>query len=96
MVIDKIGNINNIVETKKTRASAQPRETKKNDSIQISSEGRQAAEISRYSQAVNDAPDIRMDRVKEIKDRIASGAYNFNDENIIGAVADKIARFLTR
>jgi len=96
MVIDKIGNINNIVETKKSRSVTGTRETKKSDSVQISSEGKQAAEIARHTQIVNSAPDIRAERVNEIKEKIANGTYDFDDNKVLEMVADRIANFLLR
>lgn len=96
MVIDKIGNINNIIEPKKSNPVASAKETKKKDSIEISSEGKKAAEASKVTQLVNDTPDIRADRVQEIKDQIANGTYNFDDPKVLDMVADKIANFLMR
>jgi len=97
MVIDKIGNINNIVEPKGTKSVSRARETGKNDSIEISSEAKKAAESARYEQIVRETPDIRMDRVKEIKARIQDGTYDkFNDDKILAMVADKIADRLLR
>jgi anti-sigma28 factor (negative regulator of flagellin synthesis) len=96
MVIDKIGNINNIAEPKKTRSTSGPRETGRNDSdsILISTEGKKAAEISRHIQMVNEAPDIRAERVRAIKEQVQNGTYNFNDNKVLEMVADKIASFL--
>ncbi len=96
MVIDKIGNINNIVDTRKTKSSGGVSETRKNDSIQISSEGKKAAETARISQIVRVTPDVRAERVAEIKDKIARGEYNFDDNKILEMVADKIADSLLR
>ncbi len=96
MVIDKIGNINNIVEPKKSKQVSESKGTKKNDSIQISTEGKKAAEIAKDTQLVNQAPDIRIDRVKEIKEKIADGSYDFNNSEILEKVADKIANYLLR
>ena len=96
MVIDNIGNVNNIIEPKKTRSASGSKETVKEDSIQISSEGKKAAELSKVAQAVKDVPDIRLDRVNELKEKIASGTYNFNDEKILEMVADRIANFLLK
>ena len=96
MVIDKIGNINNIVDTRKTKSSGGVSETRKNDSIQISSEGKKAAETARISQIVRETPDVRAERVAEIKDKIARGEYNFDDNKILEMVADKIADSLLR
>lgn len=96
MVIDKIGNINNIIEPKKSNPVASAKETKKKDSIEISSEGKKAADASKVAQLVKDSPDIRADRVQEIKDQIANGTYNFDDPKMLDMVADKIATFLMR
>lgn len=96
MVIDKIGNINNIVEPKKSNPVTSSKETKKKDSVQISSEAKSAAEVSRLAQVVRDASDIRIDRVREIKEQIANGSYNFNDPQKLDMVADRIASFLLR
>ena len=96
MVIDKIGNIKNIIEPKKSKPVSTQKEVNKNDSIQISSEGKKAAETAKDIQLVNQAPDIRIDRVNEIKSKIADGTYNFDDTKILGMVADRIANFLLR
>ncbi len=96
MVIDKIGNINNIIEPKKTNPVTTTKETKKNDSIQISTEGKQAAHVSKLTQAIREISDIRVDRVQEIKEKIANGSYNFNDPKILELVAERIANFLLR
>jgi len=96
MVIDKIGNINNIIEPKKSNPVTTAKETKKKDSVQISTEGKEAAQVSKLAQAVRETSDIRIDRVKEIKDRIANGSYDFNDSKILELVADRIVNFLLR
>lgn len=96
MVIDKISNINNIIEPKKSNPVASAKETKKKDIVQISTEGKEAAQVSKLAQTVKEVSDIRVDRVKEIKDQIANGSYNFNDSRILELVADRIVNFLLR
>ena len=96
MAIDKISNINNIIEPKKNKPAAGAKEIKKNDSVQISSEGKQAAEISKQMQIVRETPDIRADRVNAIKEQIKNGTYDFNDNKVLEMVASKIANFLLR
>ena len=96
MVIDKIGNINNIIEPRKSRNVSNAKETRKDDSLQISSEGKRAAEIARQAQIVQDAPDVRAERVAEIKQQIADGTYNFDDGRVLEMVADRIANALLR
>lgn len=96
MVIDKIGNINNISETKKSKPVPGKKEDAKGDSIQISSEGKQAAETARNIQIIKETPDIRAERVKDIKARIDNGTYDFDNNKMLEMVADKIASFLLR
>jgi anti-sigma28 factor (negative regulator of flagellin synthesis) len=45
---------------------------------------------------VNEAPDIRAERVRAIKEQVQNGTYNFNDNKVLEMVADKIASFLLR
>lgn len=98
MVIDKIGNINNIVETNRSKNVSRTRDVSRNDKVEISSEAKQAAEVSRYTQTVLDTPDAaRAERVQQIKLQIQNGTYDkFNDDNVIEMVADKIASYLLR
>jgi negative regulator of flagellin synthesis FlgM len=96
MVIDKIGNINNIIEPKKSNPVTSAKETKKKDSVQISSEAKNAAEVSKLAQIVKDTPDIRIERIREIKAQIANGTYNFDKPEILEMVADRIANFLVK
>lgn len=97
MVIDKIGNINNIVEPKGSKSISKKNEVNRNDSLQISSEAKQAAEIAKYAQMIKEVPDIRADKVNAIKEQIRQGTYNkFSDDKILEMVADKIANNLLR
>ena len=96
MVIEKIGNINNISETKKSKPVSGKKEDIKSDSIQISSEGKQAAETAKLTQVIKETPDVRMERIRDIKQRINDGTYDFNDNKMLEMVADKIASFLVK
>ncbi|MFH0974654.1 MAG: flagellar biosynthesis anti-sigma factor FlgM [Spirochaetota bacterium] len=97
MVIDKIENINNIVDTKRTKSVSKNTEQKKTDSLEISSEGKKAAKIAEYIQIVKDVPDIRIDKVNAIKEQIENGTYDkFTDNKVLEMVADKIATNLIR
>ncbi len=96
MAIDKIGNINKIIEPKKTKSVNGSKETHRNDSIQISSAGKKAADLAKVNQVVKDTPDIRAEKVADIKSRIENGTYDFNDNKILEMVADKIAGNLLR
>jgi negative regulator of flagellin synthesis FlgM len=97
MVIDKIDNINNIQEPKRNKSVSRNNETKKTDSIEISSEGKNAAKIAEYTQNIKNIPDIRVDKVNELKKQIEEGVYTkFTDDKVLEMVADKIASSLLR
>jgi negative regulator of flagellin synthesis FlgM len=96
MVIDKIGNINNIIEPKKSNPVSSAKETKKKDSVQISSEAKNAADVAKMAQVVKASPDVRIDRVQQIKELIDKGTYNFDSPEILEKVADRIAGILVR
>ncbi len=97
MMIDKIDNINNIVDPKKTKSVSKNNDVKKTDSLEISSEGKKAAKIAEYIQAVKETPDIRIEKVNEIKEQIEKGEYSkFNDNKVLEMVAEKIATNLLR
>jgi negative regulator of flagellin synthesis FlgM len=97
MVIDKIENINNIVEPKRTKSVSKNTETKKTDSLEISSEGKIAAKTAEITQIVKNVPDIRVDKVNAIKEQIENGTYTkFTDDKVLEMVADKIATNLLR
>ena len=96
MVIDKIGNINNISDTKKNKPVSGKKSDARSDSIQISSEGKLAAETAKNIQIIKETPDIRSERVKEIKAKIDNGTYDFDNNKMLEMVADRIANFLLR
>jgi negative regulator of flagellin synthesis FlgM len=58
------------------------------DSISVSEEARHKAELLRLSEHVRNSPDVREDRVAEVKRKLENNEYN-NDETI-AALADKI------
>ncbi len=96
-MIDKIENVNNIVDPKRAKSVSKNTEFKKADSLEISTEGKQAAKIAEYTQIVKDTPDIRLDKVNEIKKQIEAGTYDkFTDDKVLEMVADKIATNLLR
>ena len=72
--------------------------TKRKTAVNNSSYAKDSVEISEFGkdiqvakQAVAQAEDVRMDRVQELKARIANGTYNVP----MGALADKLlSRFI--
>lgn len=83
MRISSIGNILGTYNAQKFTSSESKRVGKSKDSVDISST---AKEYQIAQKALMHSPDIRDDKVKELKDKIQSGNYNINANEI----ADKI------
>jgi negative regulator of flagellin synthesis FlgM len=88
MTIDKIGSIDPIQPGKKPGRVDQARETSKADSISISSEAVEKAELYRAMELAAAAPDVRAERVAELKAKINDPAYL--SDQVIDATADKL------
>ncbi|MDR1126882.1 MAG: flagellar biosynthesis anti-sigma factor FlgM [Treponema sp.] len=86
--ISSIGSINPILPDGKTNAYNQSNRFSSTDSIDLSSEGLKKSEMYRINSIIDAAPDIRMDVVERIKERINDPAY-INDE-VLDATADKL------
>ena len=88
MTIDRIGSIDPIQPNKKPGKTNQVNTPQKADSISISSEAQEKAELLRIREIVAAAPEIRAERVAELKEKINDPKY-FEDR-VINATADKI------
>ncbi|MDX9800667.1 MAG: flagellar biosynthesis anti-sigma factor FlgM [Spirochaetia bacterium] len=88
MTIDKLGSINPVQNYNKTDKPVKSSNKTENDSISVSSEARVMGELLKAAEAVKQSPDIRMDRVEEVKRKMSDPDY-INDA-VINSVADKI------
>ncbi|MDR3337678.1 MAG: flagellar biosynthesis anti-sigma factor FlgM [Treponema sp.] len=88
MTIDRIGSPEPIQPGKRPGQNSRVRETEKSDSISLSSEAIEKAELYRAIELISAAPDIREDRIAELKQKINDPSYL--NEQIINATADKI------
>jgi negative regulator of flagellin synthesis FlgM len=88
MTIDRIGPPEPIQPGKKPGRSGEVREHGQADSISLSSEAVEKSEVYHTIEVVSSTPDVRMDRVAELKAKINDPAY-LNDV-IINATADKL------
>ena len=88
MRIDGISSIDPIQPGKKPGRAGQVNDASRADSISISSEAVEKAEFYRAMELVAAAPDVRTDRVEELKAKINDPSY-INDK-VINATADKI------
>ena len=96
MMINKVGDIQNILEPKKTKPALPKEHVSRADSATISVEGKQAAEFARNLQMVKGSPDIRADKIRELKEKISDGTYDFDNKDVINDVAGKITSILLK
>ena len=88
MTIDKLGSINPIQNYNKTDKPVKSSYKTENDSISVSSEARAMGELYQAAEAVRLTPDIRMDRVEEVRRKMDDP--NYINDAVISTVADKI------
>jgi negative regulator of flagellin synthesis FlgM len=88
MTIDRINPLEPIQPEKKTGRSGQVSKDVKSDSISLSSEAVEKAELYRAMEFVSAAEDVRAERIAELKQKINDPSYI--DDTIINATADKI------
>jgi negative regulator of flagellin synthesis FlgM len=92
MDINKISGADKIVNTGKTKVNYKADVKDVNDKLNISNEAKQMAEIRRSIDIVNNASDIRLDKVEEAKRLIESGEYS--NKEILDKIADKLLKNL--
>lgn len=75
MRIDKLAGVDQYAKIEKTRSRAKVEKQAKSDSISVSSQAVKNAELYAVAEAVKATPDIRMDRINEVKERMADPNY---------------------
>ena len=88
MTIDRVGPIDPIQPGKRPGRTGQVNESPKADSISISSEAQERAELLRAQELVAAAPEVRAERVAELKEKINDPSYI--NEQVINATANKL------
>jgi negative regulator of flagellin synthesis FlgM len=89
MMIDKIGGINPLNNVQNTRhVNGTDNVNAGTDSISVSDEAKEMAEVYYMKQVAAETPDVRADRVAEIKEKIKDPSY-LNDA-VINSTADRI------
>lgn len=89
MTIDKLGGIDPLKNVQKTlRNTGTERVSAGYDSIDISDEARQMAETYYLSEVAAGTPDVRADRVAQVKQNIQDPGYLNTD--VLSSAAEKI------
>jgi negative regulator of flagellin synthesis FlgM len=88
MTIDRLSSIDPVQPAKRPGKTAQVSESPKSDSISISSEAQEKAELMRTQELAAAAQDVRVERVAELKEKINDPAYL--DDRVLNATANKL------
>ena len=76
MMIDRLGGINPLDNVQKTqKVAAKATSNVESDSISISDEARERAEVYYMSEVAKDTPDVRTDLVNQVKEKIKEPNY---------------------
>ena len=93
MNIDKINNAGHI-QPVNDKATVKPAETQAaslgSDSVSISQAALQAREAAQVQKAVASASDVRSDRVREVKEKLARGEYDNPSNEVLNHVAARL------
>ena len=87
MTIDRLGPIDPLSKLNKTGNAGKALKPESKDTISVSDEAKNLGEIYRATEIVKTAPDIRMDRVEEVRQKLQDPNYL---DSKIGEVADRI------
>lgn len=92
MLIDKIKNIGSAVEVKKSVPIKKNQEILSNDNIQISETAKFKADIKAITAHALSLPNsMDVDKLNEIKSKLANGYYDNLGSDVVDNIADKIA-----
>ncbi|NLK73798.1 MAG: flagellar biosynthesis anti-sigma factor FlgM [Clostridiales bacterium] len=90
MRIDALNKVSQLYKASSTQNTTKVKASSYSDKVEISSEGKAYHNVK---QVLNQVPDIRADKVNELKQKIQSGTYNISAEE----VADKmISRYFNQ
>ncbi len=88
--VDGVQKVN--TEAKTSKVTRKTDTSTSADVAEISREAKQLAEQEKIRELVNKAPDIRQDKIDEVKAKIERGDYN--NEEVLKTVAERIMKAL--
>lgn len=90
MTVERIGPLDPTSNVKKTGKPSRAKPKSDVDSINVSQEARSKAEVFKAQEAAKAAPDVRADRVAEVKRKLQDPSYP--SEEVIQRTADGILK----
>ncbi|MFP4363636.1 MAG: flagellar biosynthesis anti-sigma factor FlgM [Spirochaetia bacterium] len=88
MTIDRLGPIDPISNYNKTSKTSRQVRKDQTDSISLSDEAKNKAEVYQAVEAARSAPEVRLDRVEEVRQKLEDP--NYINDTIIEKTAERI------
>ena len=88
MSIERLGPVDPVQRFNQTNKTVKPQQKQGSDSVSFSDEAKLKAELYQMTEQVRNTPEIRADRVAEVKSKLEDPEY-IND-TVISSVADRI------
>jgi len=88
MNINSLGHVNSVINQNKANKVSKPVETGEKDSIKISNDAKAMAEVYSASETVKATPDVRLDRIAEVREKLKDPSYI--DNKVIESVAESV------
>ncbi|MBN2650793.1 MAG: flagellar biosynthesis anti-sigma factor FlgM [Spirochaetales bacterium] len=92
MTIDRIGPLDPLSRINKTQKTGNIAEVGKSDSVEISHDAKKMAELYNIAEKVKNAPEVREDRIAEVKAKLDDP--NYINDSVIETIADKLANMI--
>ena len=90
MTIEGLGPIDSISKLKKNSKNVKPQQKAETDSVNVSSEAKNLAELYQVNEAVKNSSDVRLDRIEEVKRKLEDP--NYINDKVVELVADNIMK----
>ena len=88
MTIERLGPVDPVSKFNKTDKASKPAKQDGADSISFSEEAKSKGEIYKATEEVKLSPEIRQDRIDEVKKKLQDP--NYIDDKVVEAVAEKV------
>jgi len=88
MTVERVGPPDPISRFNKTHKAERPAKRQDKDSVHVSEDAKMKAEIYTATEQVKMSPDVRLDRVEEVKRKLEDP--NYISDEVIDKVAEKL------
>ncbi len=88
MTIKGLGPVDPVNKINKANKAAKAQKTEKTDSVTVSQEAKDLGEIYKAAEQVKTSPEVRLDRIEEVKEKLKDP--NYINDKVIESVADSI------